>query len=178
MEKNRDKTISLLRICTKDRQELDDPAYKPNIFYGEIAADFNNTKLLFDVPANKHKIVGHEDLSANDFRRINILRTGKWIMKVQGTWVPKYGAMMKSWTQGTGGGSGAPENYNDWKKRDDEYLNEYSQTRCITYFFFFLLFFMYLDILSPFLVICLVIFAGFIWLTGRWGTCTLASRGW
>ena len=88
MEKNRDKTISLLRICTKDRQELDDPAYKPNIFYGEIAADFNNTKLLFDVPANKHKIVGHEDLSANDFRRINILRTGAWIKKVQGTWFP------------------------------------------------------------------------------------------
>ena len=149
MEKNRDKTVALLRIYTKNRQVLNNPAYKPNIYYGEVAADFKNTKLLFDVPANKHKILGYEDLSANDFRRINILRPGAWIKRVQAKWFPKYTGMMKSWTEGTGGGSGTPEDYTNWKKRNNAYLNEYTPTRCIYYFSFFSLFIIYLDI-SPF----------------------------
>ena len=131
MDKNRDKTIALLNVTTKDSEVLDNPSYKPMVYFGEIAMDFNTFSLLFEPPANKHKIEGHEDLSANDHGRMDILRSGVWIKKVFWVGFPKYTTMNKAYRTGTGGGSGAPENYHDWQKRDDSYLSSYTPQRCI-----------------------------------------------
>jgi len=64
-------------------------------------------------------------MSANDITRINILRTGAWVMKVAPSMRKDYRGMTKKYQQDTGGGSGAPENYCYWDKRDDRYLNNY-----------------------------------------------------
>jgi len=58
MEKNRDKTIALLNFSTKDLEVVDNPSYKPMVYFGEIAMNFNTFSLLFEPPANKHKIEG------------------------------------------------------------------------------------------------------------------------
>ena len=95
---------------------MDNPSYKPMVYFGEMAHDFNTFSLLFEPPANKHKIEGHKDLSANHHRRMDILRTGAWIKRVFEKWYAAYTKMIKLYKERIGGGSGAPENYHDWQK--------------------------------------------------------------
>ena len=103
--------------------------YKAVHFCGHIAAQFNNFKLVFTPPPNKNKIIGHELMDPNELARIEIPRTGAWIKSVLEEVLKKYHAMAELWKSGTGGGSGAPENYTDWMRRDDSYLNEYTNER-------------------------------------------------
>ena len=140
MEKNRDKMIVLLNATTKDLEVLDNPSYKSMVYFGEIAMDFNIFSLLLEPPANKHKIEGHEDLSANDHRRMDILCSGVWIKKAFWTGFPDYTTMNKAYRTGTGGGGGAPENYHNWQKRDDLYLSSYTPKRYIYCYHFVYLF--------------------------------------
>ena len=76
MEKNRDRTMAILNFMTKDLETLDNPSYKPMVYFGVVAMDFNTFALLFEPPVNKHKIVGHEELSVNDHQRMYILCSG------------------------------------------------------------------------------------------------------
>ena len=43
--------------------------------------------------------------------------------------IKEYNAAMKLWKLGTGGGSGAPENYCDWETRDGEYFATYGDDK-------------------------------------------------
>ena len=104
---------------------MDNPSYNFQHYASTLAADFNDISNLFPPLENKHNIVGHKLMSANDMTRINILRTGAWVMKVAPFMCKDYRATKKKYQQDTGGGSGAPENYCDWDKRDDKYLNDY-----------------------------------------------------
>ena len=56
--------------------------YKAVHFCGHIAAQFNNCKLVFTPPPNKHKTIGHEIMDPNELARIEIPRSGSWIKSV------------------------------------------------------------------------------------------------
>ena len=103
--------------------------YKPEVFCGHIASQFNSCNKQFNPPVNKTKIIGHEGMTANDISRIEIPRTSAWVGKVITDIRKKYNAYMVKWTMGTGGGPGAPENFTNWGQRDDKYLNEYCSDR-------------------------------------------------
>ena len=75
-------------------------------------------------------------MSANAMARINIPRTGAWVMKVAPSMLKDYRGMTKKYQMDTGGGSGAPENYCDWDKKDDTYLNNYTPKRYVFYTFY------------------------------------------
>ena len=103
--------------------------YKKIHFCGHLAAQFNNYHLIIPHPDNYKKIIGHEDFDPNELARIEIPRTSAWIQSVLDEIFKEYFAYGNLWKMGTGGGSGKPENYTDWMKRDDKYLNDYTCKR-------------------------------------------------
>ena len=126
MERNIERTMCFLNTFAKDSEELDNPAYSVPNYMGSLAADFCDASNFFLPPPNKSKVIGHEVMDPNDPSRINIARGWKWLLKVATSLVKWYRDLAHKYQMGTGGGSGAPENYCDWNKRDDKYLNGYT----------------------------------------------------
>ena len=126
MERNLERTMCFLNTFAKDSEELDNPAYSVPNYMGSLAADFCDVSNLFLPPPNKSKVIGHEVMDPNDPSRINIARGWKWLLKVATSLVKWYRDLAHKYQMGAGGGSGAPENYCDWNKRDDKYLNGYT----------------------------------------------------
>ena len=54
-----------------------------------------------------------------------MFRAHDWLKKVYFDVIKKYGKAMANWKLGTGGGSGAPENYCDWNTRQEEEFANY-----------------------------------------------------
>jgi len=104
MEKNHAHTTAVLNFTTEDSETLDNPSYKPMLYFGQVAMDFNTLSLLFEPPTNKHKIEGHKELSANDYKRVDILRSSVWIKKTWDIGFKDYGKYNKLYKEGTGGG--------------------------------------------------------------------------
>ena len=59
----------------------------------------------------------YNDLDPNDIERIMIKRDHTFMMKIWKYCAPKYNHCMQKWTKGTGGGSGAEEDFENWEKR-------------------------------------------------------------
>ena len=74
-------------------------------------------------------LVGHQSMNPNDPDRIAIKRDGTFVKNIVDTTMKHYRIAMKNWSAGTGGGSGAPENYEDWNSRSDELFQNYDQHR-------------------------------------------------
>uniref|UniRef100_A0A6U5LTK3 Uncharacterized protein n=1 Tax=Corethron hystrix TaxID=216773 RepID=A0A6U5LTK3_9STRA len=68
-------------------------------------------------------------MSPNNLSRIEIPRTAVWVQQVIQDVRAKYNVMMEKWIMGTDGGPGAPEDFTEWDKRDDGYLNDYCNDR-------------------------------------------------
>jgi len=103
MEKNCDRTIAVLNFTTEDSETRDNPSYKPILYFGEVAMEFNTSSLLFETPANKHKIAGHKELLANDHQTMDILHSRAWIKKTWEFEFPAYTKMNKLYKEETGG---------------------------------------------------------------------------
>jgi len=65
----------------------------------------------------------------NDLDRINIERDGNFIKSLIVDTMKKYAVVSERWKSGTGGGSGFPENYENWEERDDELFANYDSTK-------------------------------------------------
>ena len=70
-------------------------------------------------------IDGHELFDPNDILRIGFERNGAWFQSVYKSTLTLYNKAYQKWSMGTGGGSGAPENYSDWQSRNDELFSNY-----------------------------------------------------
>ena len=68
-------------------------------------------------------------MDPNELARIEIPRCGAWAKRIIAEILLKYKRMAELYKSGTGGGSGAPENYTDWMNRDDSCLNQYTNER-------------------------------------------------
>jgi len=126
MERNLERTACFLKNFVKDVEELENTAYSVPHYMGTLAANFCDITNVFLPPQNKSKVVGHELMDPNNPSRINIACTGKWVLKVGTLLIKGYRSLAHEYQMGTGGGSGPPENYYDWNKRDDKYLNGYT----------------------------------------------------
>ena len=113
MKRNLERTACFLNNFVKDLEELDNLAYSVPHYMGTLAADFCDLTNIFLPPQNKSKVVGHKIMNPNDPDRINIARTGKWILKVSNSLIKGYRSLAYEYQKGTGGGREAPENYCD-----------------------------------------------------------------
>ncbi len=68
----------------------------------------------------------HGAFNPNNTERMNLPWTVKLLEIVLTEGRGHYEEMMKSYTMGTGGGPGAPENFADWKERDESYILRYT----------------------------------------------------
>ena len=129
MEKHRDNIGILFDRSYETRTELDDPKLRPTYIYNSIPYDFNNKNLVVNDPEESDKIEGYMNLNANDPNRILITRNGDWIKHVYTDTLKKYKEVGEQWKKGTGGGSGAPENYENWEERDSALFVNYDVCR-------------------------------------------------
>lgn len=112
------------------RDVIDDPAMTKIACFEDAAVMFSNHHVVipnppnWDVATSKH---GGNDLDANNQLRMDLSWTGSDMEAIYCIVKTKYTLAMRRWTEGTGGGSGAPEDYGDWVSRDaTEYFNGYA----------------------------------------------------
>ena len=113
----------------KTREELDDPTKRKKVFYEQFAVGFNDEKIVVSNPERMNKLKNSNRMDPNELSRINIKRDGEWFKNVYKNIISSYRKAMEKWLSGTGGGPGAPENYSDWRTRDDWEFQKYDRTR-------------------------------------------------
>ena len=83
---------------------------------------FNDDRIVVELPEEAIDIEGYELLDANDKSRINIPRDWMWIKNIYDITIVEYKAKLSKWNAGTGGGSGLKSMFETWT---DEKLSKY-----------------------------------------------------
>ena len=125
----RDDMENLTRGKAADREELDNPEYRPGAVYNKFASAFNDSTFVISHPVDYHKLENSVILNANEVGRVNIKRNGDWIKRIYENTMKHYRAAMYKWKMGTGGGEGYPENYANWELRESHQFQNYDKMR-------------------------------------------------
>lgn len=122
---NRDNLESLSRAKNTTRAHADGPLSLADSIFNRWSLQFNDPDLTFKDPDRASYLESYVELDPNDTTRIKFKRDFKWIKNLYTKTLAKYNKSFKLWSKGTGGGSGAPEDYAIWDKRDDEIFANY-----------------------------------------------------
>lgn len=126
---NRDQ-MDVINDNIKQRADLDDPSRTKKFVFNDFAQQFSSDA-VFSHPkkwdniadanlANKHMV------NPNDPNSRRKAWSGSEMKLMYDFVIKKYRDAMHKWTKGTGGGSGFPENYEDWESRACEYFENYT----------------------------------------------------
>lgn len=132
MESFRDR-LDVIQDNRKSRDVLDDRAsMNKKVCFEEAARAFRNDAITIVHPDNWNEAVTKHgdgaDIEPNNPDRINLPWSGEDMQAIYSGFMKKYKVTMKNWTKGTGGGSGAPEDYCNWETRDaTEYYKGYAE---------------------------------------------------
>jgi hypothetical protein len=137
-DKQLDDLNSIVDRKKANRGGMDDPSQSRDSVFERIALLVNNEDLQVSHPPGWDDAVERkgggcsdamtalwEDLNPNDEVQINITRTGDEVRLIYMNTMKLYNAAMNKWTQGTGGGGGAPENYCDFDSREEDKFANY-----------------------------------------------------
>ena len=80
---------------------------------------FNIIDAIVGQPTCINHLSGDQKLNPNGASQIQMLRSGHQIAKYYVLTLTAHMKPLCKQSEGTGGGLGAPENFYDWKKRDD-----------------------------------------------------------
>jgi|AntRauTorckE5430_2_1112549.scaffolds.fasta_scaffold01766_3 hypothetical protein len=128
LEENRDGILKLGGGKHKSRADADGALSMSDQVFQDLATSFNDPDLQIHPPTNATFLITFGDMNANDQERIKIKRTYKWVAKVWKDLILRdYSSALVLWKLGTGGGSGAPENFSDWNARDDQKFADYGK---------------------------------------------------
>jgi hypothetical protein len=131
LESFRDR-LDVIQDNRKCRAVLDDNAnMNKKICFEEASKLFRDENITILHPENwSEAICKHGEgieIEPNNPERINLPWEGEDMQAIYCAIMKKYKATMKNWTKGTGGGSGAPEDYCNWETRDPtEYYKGYA----------------------------------------------------
>jgi hypothetical protein len=125
---NRD-NMDVINDERKTRADLDDPSRSKNSIFENIAGQMTSDN-VYPHPQRWMKI--HDEnlenkhmIDPNDSNVKRKIWSGVDIKMMYDYVLKKYRESMVKWTKGTGGGHGAPENYEDWETRNDEWFHNY-----------------------------------------------------
>ena len=125
--------VNFLTDGRRSRVENDNrPSFNKSQIFHDIADAYNNkSTVVLNPPQWQHVIDLHgtlaENIDANDPERIDLGWTAENMKTMYEHISKQYKETMKKWTSGTGGGSGAPEDYQNWEEQDPaEYFNSYA----------------------------------------------------
>ena len=106
--------------------------YNKDGIFQNVASMFNDRLKIVSHPPNWDRALlkygeRAEKIDPNDPKRVVLGWTKDDMMKMYSKIEVAYKKTMKKWSEGTGGGSGAPEDYENWQERDPvEYFDGYS----------------------------------------------------
>jgi len=86
-------------------------------------------------PAGKEKIVNRGSHDPNDHECIQIPRSGVWIKSLLDVCLTIFIRIKQNYRMETVDGPGVSENHGEWWKRDDKYLNSYSDMPHMSYIY-------------------------------------------
>ncbi len=122
---NRDDLNLLNAGKTYFRKQVDGALSRNSSIFHRFKQQFNDTEIVLDTPDRAPMLTSYVEINLNAHDHIDISRDGDWLEDLYFSTMRDYRSAMVKWKQGTGGGSGAPENYADWNKRDDWTFAEY-----------------------------------------------------
>ena len=127
----RDDVNQLAAGSHSGREKLDNPDNRNSATYNRISKAFNSDDEEFYIhpPPGSENLVGIGELDANDPIRMGIERNGVFIKNTIQSSMVFYTNAMNKWQLGTGGGSGADENYANWEEREDHLFENYDLQR-------------------------------------------------
>lgn len=124
--------LDVIQDNRKPRCVLDDNAnMNKKVCFEEASKLFRDENITVLHPENWLEAVYKHgegmEIEPNNPDRINLPWVGEDMQAIYIAVMKKYKATMKNWTKGTGGGSGAPEDYCNWETRDaTEYYKGYA----------------------------------------------------
>ena len=126
---NRDALISLNAAKSYSRSDVDSPLGRTGTIFHRLSQQFNDPDMILVRPERSLYLTSADDIIINDCNRIAIPRDHEWLQALYFKTLKEYKKAMDKWKMGTGGGSGAPENYADWNERDEEDFSKYGGVR-------------------------------------------------
>jgi len=128
LAENRDDLMRLGRARNSNRAEADGPLSAADAIFSRYQRQFNDPGLTLSNPDRADYLDSFHEMDPNDDARVAITRTHLWLKTLYFNTVKAYNCAMKKWQKGTGGGSGAPENFCDWGDRDGEIFSNYASS--------------------------------------------------
>ena len=122
---NRDDLNALNTSKIYLRKDADGPLSLQDTIFYRYKQQFNDTGTVVSNPNRVMYLLTYHDIQPNDPERIMIDRDHTWLRDLYFANLKDYRRAMHKWKAGTGGGSGAPENYMDWNSRDDWDFSKY-----------------------------------------------------
>ena len=125
----RDEMNLLSRGKGQNREGIDNPELRSSAIYDRFAEAFNNEDFHIQHPVHYHHLHDAVSMNPNETARIQIQRDGKWFQNVYESTMKHYRPTMIKYKSGTGGGSGYPENFSDWRLRNPWEFQNYDKVR-------------------------------------------------
>ena len=130
------------RRSMRGRHNIDSAVSRANAAWAILVPKFIDEEVVVTFPAKwKHDdfiqrineraevedfYATHGTFNPNNIERMKLPWTKKLLEEVLKVGRGHYEEMMVTYTEGTGGGPGAPENFADWKERDESYILKYT----------------------------------------------------
>ena len=141
-QNHREQSIMYLFYPRRDKRAvLDDKTVSKKSIFSDIHQEFQDKNVKVQHPQNWENLLSKmkskhstqsklyqnfEIIDPNHESIFNGESSPSMLIKVFDDTKAIYKETMRKWTMGTGGGSGAPEDFCYWEKRDPEYFNGYS----------------------------------------------------
>ena len=139
-ERNRDTIVGLGYGKAFRRSDLDTNMTMFETAMTKFAIEFNDDLFQYLRPARSVYLHSYQDLNPNDPERIAISRDSVWIGKLYKKVLSEYNSAFQRWTKGTGGGSGADEDFDNWEERDQlELFANYADHGSVDYLAYLLM---------------------------------------
>ena len=110
---------------TYRRQDTDTSLGRDGSIFQSFKLQFNDPGLIVSKPESANALHSSHEIFVNDPNRVEISRDFAWLRDLYYKTLSDYRRAMQKWKKGTGGGSGAAENYADWNERSDEVFSKY-----------------------------------------------------
>ena len=124
-----DEMETLIRGRATTREELDDPAQSTVLIWDKFANTFNDVNFVVSHPKGYEMIDHYESMDPNDPSWFKIERDGVWYKECYEYTMKFYRLASERWYKKTGGGPGKPENWWDWRTRDDHEFQYFDRIR-------------------------------------------------
>ena len=116
----RDDITKITEAKASKRADLDGPMSYLDAIFTKCQEKFNDPSFELSIPARANQVESYTELDPNSLTRINIVRSYRWIKGAYFKVLKEYSHAMSKWKMGTGGGSGAPEDFaGSWREREN-----------------------------------------------------------